>query len=114
MFGRTGRALFHPVLVLLSLAVVLVAFVWLVATPSYDDLRRDGDRMAEAVDRYRVANGHYPDSLEEAGVVTPECPDTPWRYVCYGDHYRLSVGDPDRDGFVLTYRSVPDEWYLSE
>jgi hypothetical protein len=114
MFGRISRPLFHPALALLSVVAALAAFGWSFAAPSYDDLCRDGDRMAAAVDRYRLANGCYPKSLEEVGVVAPECPYTPWRYVCYGRHYRLTVGDYDRDGFVLTYRSVSDEWYLDE
>jgi hypothetical protein len=112
MSGRTSR--FQSVLILLTLAAVLVAIVWSASIPSYDDLRRDGDLMATAVDRYKLKNGRYPESLEEAGVVAPECLYAPWRYVCYGDHYRLSVGDLDRDGFVLTYRSVSGEWHLDE
>src|SRR4051794_33405563 len=97
----------------LSVAGLLAAYLWL-SGPSYDDLRRDGDRMALAVDRYRSQHGRYPETLEEAGIVAPECPYDGWRYYSFDNHYRLSVGDDDRDGFVLTYRSVSREWELSD
>jgi hypothetical protein len=70
------------------------------------------DRMVQAIEWHRQAFGRYPESLEEAGAVAPGVPYAPWRYVCYGDHYRLSVGDPARDGWVLTYRSPVGEWQL--
>ena len=98
-----------------SVVVVLTVVVWVATAPPVADLRRDGDRMVEAVEQYRRVSGRYPESLEEAGVVPPECPYAPWRYVYYDDgHYRLSVGDHDRDGFVLTYRSASGKWYLDD
>jgi hypothetical protein len=104
--------------VLVALAVppaVLVAALvaWVVlTTPSFAHLRREGNKLVGAVERYREQNGRYPASLEEVGVTPPETRYGPWRYECWeGRYFSLSVGDYGRDGFVYSYSSAYGTWY---
>ena len=113
MFGSINP-LRHPLSMLAALAVaaVLAAVAWVVTAPSFNDLKRDGDRMVTAAERFRQENGRYPESLAAAGVVSPKSRYGPWRYKSEGgDAFSLSVGDYGKHGFVFYYNSGRGEWY---
>jgi hypothetical protein len=82
-------------------------------SPPFDELRRDGEGVISAVERYRAENGRYPESLVIAGVVPPESPCGPWQYELNpdGKSFCLSIGDYGRDGFIYFYSSGSGSWY---
>jgi hypothetical protein len=96
----------------LSVTAVVAAVLWLGSAPSFGSLRRDGDRMVTAIERFRTENGHYPKSLGDAGVVPPWNRYGPWRYESDdGRYFTLSIGDYGKDGFVYWYFSGRGDWY---
>jgi hypothetical protein len=92
----------------LAAAVVLC---WHAAAPTFADLKRDGNQMVAAVERFRETNGRYPETLAEAGVVPPPTRYGAWGFEWDGGEYVLSIGDYGRDGFVLYYSSRNRDWY---
>jgi hypothetical protein len=106
-----------PCRLLTAAAVILVggAILWWAGAPPIRELKRDGNRMVEAFERFRSANGHYPDSLGEVGVMPPTTRYGRWRYQLDGGDFTLAVGEYKRDGFVLHYSTYlgRGQWHIN-
>ncbi len=77
-------------------------------------LKSQAAAVIESIEAYRSAHGRCPDSLDELGLALPETRFGPWRYevVGEGEHFHLKVGDYDRNGFRIDYRSTMNDWVI--
>src|SRR5688572_7099949 len=67
--------------------------------PDFPRLEAQGDTLIAAIEHYQSKHGHYPETLNAAGVSTPRTGWGRWRYVIRPDgRYQLSVGRYDRHG----------------
>lgn len=109
-----GRSPWRPALLLACQVVLLAGFIaWVSRGPDRSELEAGGDRILEALEAHRNHHGRYPDSLAEAGCVPQWNAFGGWQYKSpnAGVSYRLSVGEYDKDLFLL-YRYADDTvWY---
>lgn len=72
--------------------------------------------FAPALERYREEHGRYPETLEQAGIATPQTRYGPLRYRVWtdsaGTRYEVSFGDYHGNGFVSSWGSLSGEWAL--
>jgi hypothetical protein len=73
---------------------------------------REGDRIVERVEAYRVTNGAYPPDLDTAGAVPRTSRYGGWQYEVNSDGtgFGLWIGRYGEDGFVL-FRTDDGGWY---
>lgn len=79
-----------------------------------------GNPMVTALMRYRSAHGHYPASLQEAGISNATTDLGNFEYERKGSgnraYFVLAAGDYARDGFVVFWNSemTPPGWVIEE
>lgn len=98
------RSLHLPAIALSALLV----FASCAEKPNPQGLQEQGEPLREALDRYRIEHGVFPESLDSVGLAAPESPFGRWRYVRLDtDECELAVGDYEDDGWVLVWSSKP-------
>jgi hypothetical protein len=72
-------------------------------TARLPSLQAQGQVLVDAAERYKAQTGRYPNTVEQAGVATPVSRYGRWQYKTDsgGKSFSLSVGDYERDGFVM-------------
>ena len=110
------RVLSHrpaPRLILAPLSSLMAILAACARSPSVAELKNGAEPLIKAIEESKAANGHYPKSLMEAGVVSPSTPFGEWRYhPIDGDNFgkeedmfEIALGNYGEDGFVQTYDS---------
>ena len=102
-----------PFAVAFVLAVGVPLFRYMGPKPSVPALQAQGQKLVDAVERYRAEHGDYPPSLEEAGTFAPWTGYGRWEYQRYPDlGYYLKVGDYGRYHFVMWWDQRNKRWSI--
>jgi type II secretory pathway pseudopilin PulG len=100
--------------VFLSVASLLAVGAYrILAAPSIDELKRQGQVIIEALDAYKAEHGVDPDSLESASIA-PNCTwYGGWQYDVTkdGSECGLTIGKYSDDLFVLWWSSTDRKWW---
>lgn len=94
-------------------ALMFAAGLYFSRGPSREELEPEGDALVAALERHRAETGLYPNTLAAAGIAPGWNDFGGWQYEAIqgGAKYNLSVGDYQKDGFVLYRWSERDEWH---
>ena len=103
-------------------APLVVAFVVVIGIPLYrywgpkpsvPALQAQGQKLVDAVERYRANHGDYPPSLEAAGAFAPDTGYGRWEYGREPDgSYYLKVGDYGLYNFVMWWDDRNKRWRI--
>ncbi len=86
--------------VLFFLLIILVALLEKDSEADRLETIRIGNQVVDFLDKYRLENGRYPESLDKLGEVPEPKWGEKWLYKCLkdGDAYELLTGHENKDG----------------
>ena len=74
---------------------------------------QDAAPIIHQLDEYHRIHGHYPPTLEAAGIIPPQYRCGTFTYILDPDgSCGLSIGDYALDNFSASWNSKSHEWYL--
>ena len=98
------KAKFTWILCVVALVSVMISMC--TASPDFLELKEEAKALIAAIEEYKTQQGHYPASLENAGLRSPSTSFGKWRYIPLADKtHEIQLGDYLFDGFVLSYTS---------
>lgn len=108
----------HPISRLVTVPVAMLAsfvIVELVLPPrcSSISVAEDAAPIIRQLDEYHRIHGHYPPTLEAAGIIPPQFRCGTFTYILdpFGRSYALYIGDYSLDNFCASWDSKSQEWF---
>lgn len=81
--------------------------------PNFAQLRVAGDKLITRIETFRDVHGRYPDSMEEAGLVSPTADYGGFRYTRdENGSFRLFIGNTSKYRFYLFWHSSLGAWEI--